>query len=98
MTLEKQPRLSFKKKRTPITYEANKDVSFDRFQLVNLRKSFNMSQQEFALAMGVTERTIGLWEAGTNNPPRTSQHLLYAFSLDKNLIFQFVTVKKKTSN
>jgi len=88
-------KLSYRKRRSPITYEAITDIMFDMNKIVSLRKSFNMSQGEFAKAVGVTERAVAAWEMGTSTPPKPTQYLLHAFSLDKNLIFQFVRVIKK---
>lgn len=88
-------RLSYRKRRSPVTYEALTDIYFDANKIVALRKSFNMSQCEFSKAIGVTERAVAAWEMGTAAPSKPTQNLMHAFSLDKNLIFQFIRVVKK---
>lgn len=86
---------SFRRGRTPVTYEPAPKVIYDVEKIVALRRSLNMSQKEFATTLGVTERAVAQWEMDKAAPSQPIQNLMHALSLDKNLVFQFVNVIRK---
>lgn len=51
----------------------------------NIRKSTGMSQRLFAGYMGVSEKTVEAWEAGTNKPSGTANRILNMMEMDADL-------------
>lgn len=58
-----------------------------------IRKSTGMSQKIFASYIGVSDKTVEAWEAGTNHPSGAASRLLSMMELDHNLIKEFPFVK-----
>ncbi len=58
-----------------------------------IRNTTGMSQKVFAGYLGVSEKAVEAWEAGTNHPSGASSRLLRMIELDKELVvkFPFVT-------
>jgi len=54
---------------------------------------FHMSQTAFALALGVSKKTIEAWERGTNIPSKTAQKLLYLLENNTYLMKQLYNVQ-----
>ncbi|MCR5748062.1 MAG: helix-turn-helix domain-containing protein [Lachnospiraceae bacterium] len=83
----KQPIL----KRHKVTVEPVK--VYDADEVKKIRNSTGMSQKIFASYMGVSEKTVEAWEAGTNHPSGAASRLLSMIEIDKELIvkFPFVT-------
>jgi putative transcriptional regulator len=54
--------------------------------VAEVRKKLNLSQRNFALAMGVSPRTVEAWEAGVNTPSGSSRRLLYLLEKDGALV------------
>ncbi len=52
-----------------------------------------MSQKTFASYIGVSDKTVEAWEAGTNHPSGAASRLLSMMEMDKNLIEEFPFVK-----
>ena len=52
-----------------------------------------MSQKTFASYVGVSDKTVEAWEAGTNHPSGAASRILNMMEIDKDLIkrFPFVT-------
>ena len=48
-----------------------------------------MSQKAFAGYLGVSPKTVEVWEAGTNHPSGAASRLLNMMELDENLISSF---------
>ena len=54
-----------------------------------IRNSTGMSQKIFASYMGVSDKTVEAWEAGTNHPSGAASRLLSMIEKDKELIIKF---------
>jgi len=48
-----------------------------------LRKSLNLTQEEFASLLGATTKTIHRWETGKNKPSKMAKVLLAKILADK---------------
>jgi len=59
--------------------------------VVRVRSSLNLSQRGFAIALGVSARTVEAWEIGRNEPCGSARHLLYLIENNKELINQLIT-------
>ena len=70
-----------------------KEYSADEVQ--NIRKKMGLSQKLFASYMGVSNKTVEAWEAGTNHPSGAASRILNMMEMNENLIkdFPFVQVK-----
>lgn len=66
---------------------------YDAEEVKKIRKSTGMTQKSFASYMGVSDKTVEAWEAGTNHPSGAASRLLSMMEMDKDLIvrFPFVT-------
>ncbi|MFN2939465.1 helix-turn-helix domain-containing protein [Lachnospiraceae bacterium YH-ros2226] len=66
---------------------------FEANEVKEIRNSTGMSQKTFASYMGVSDKTVEAWEAGTNHPSGAASRLLSMIEKDKELIvkFPFVT-------
>lgn len=53
--------------------------------IIRTRKALNMTQSAFALALGVSSRTVEAWEAGKNLPSGPARHLLFLLEGDHSL-------------
>lgn len=53
---------------------------------------FHMSQSSFALALGVSKKTVEAWECGTNDPSGTAKKLLYLLENNTHLMKQLYNV------
>ena len=65
-------------------------------QIKTIRKSVNMSQKIFASYLGVSEKTVEAWEAGTNHPSGAASRLLSMMEMDNDLIEKYPFVKAVT--
>lgn len=60
-------------------------------QIRNLRKQQGLTQEEFALKLGVNAKTIGYWESGKNLPNKSNlMQICEAFNLPLNYFEQNV--------
>ena len=62
-------------------------------QVKEIRKSVNMSQKTFASYMGVSEKTVEAWEAGTNRPSGAASRILSMMEMDKELTEKYPFIK-----
>ena len=78
-------------KRNSISVEPVRVFGAD--EVKKIRLSTGMSQRNFASYMGVSDKTVEAWEAGTNHPSGAASRLLSMLEKDKELIvkFPFVT-------
>lgn len=53
---------------------------------VEVRKTLNMTQKEFARILGVSSRTVESWEIGRSTPTPTARNLLYLISKNPSLV------------
>ena len=74
-------------KRNKVTVEPVK--VFDAEEVKRIRNSTGMSQKIFASYMGVSDKTVEAWEAGTNHPSGAASRLLSMIEKDKELIIKF---------
>ena len=52
-----------------------------------------MYQKAFASYMGVSDKTVEAWEAGTNHPSGAASRLLNMMEMNHNLVDEFPFVK-----
>jgi putative transcriptional regulator len=73
---------------------------FEADEVKKIRNSTGMSQKMFASYMGVSDKTVEAWEAGTNHPSGAASRLLSMMELDKELVrkFPFVSAAIDTAN
>ena len=74
-------------KRHKVTVEPVK--VFEADEIKKIRNSTGMSQKMFASYMGVSDKTVEAWEAGTNHPSGAASRLLSMIEKDKELIIKF---------
>ena len=74
-------------KRHKVTVEPVKVYEAD--EVKKIRNSTGMSQKIFASYMGVSDKTVEAWEAGTNHPSGAASRLLSMIEQDKELIIKF---------
>lgn len=63
------------------TYEAD--------EVKRIRTETGMSQKSFASYMGVSDKTVEAWEAGTNHPSGAASRILNMMEMDKDLVIRF---------
>ena len=71
-------------------------VPIERFSATdihNLRMALEMSQMVFASVIGVSEKTIEAWEAGTNRPNGASSRLLQLIKKKPEITQQLYSCK-----
>ena len=74
-------------KRHKVTVEPVK--VYDADDVKKIRKTTGMSQKTFACYMGVSDKTVEAWEAGTNHPSGAASRLLRMMEMDKELVIKF---------
>ncbi len=74
-------------KRHKVSIEPVKQYSSD--EIKSIRHSTGMSQKVFAGYMGVSDKTVEAWEAGTNHPSGAASRLLRMMEMDKELTTRF---------
>jgi putative transcriptional regulator len=62
---------------------------YDADEVKKIRNSTGMSQKTFARYMGVSDKTVEAWEAGTNHPSGVASRLLSMIEIDKELVLKF---------
>ena len=62
---------------------------FNANEVKKIRNSTGMSQKIFASYLGVSDKTVEAWEAGTNHPSGAASRLLSMIEKDKDLIIKF---------
>ena len=58
-----------------------------------IRNTTGMSITVFAGYMGVSNKTVEAWEAGTNHPSGAASRLLNMMELDKDLVIKYPFVR-----
>ncbi len=74
-------------KRHKVTVEPVK--VYDADDVKKIRKTTGMSQKTFASYMGVSDKTVEAWEAGTNRPSGAASRLLSMIEMDRDIIIRF---------
>ena len=74
-------------KRHKVTVEPVKIYEAD--EVKQIRSTTGMSQKTFASYIGVSEKTVEAWEAGTNHPSGAASRLLRMMEMDKELVIRF---------
>ena len=74
-------------KRHKVTIEPVK--VYEAEEVKKIRHSTGMSQKTFASYMGVSDKTVEAWEAGTNHPSGAASRLLSMMEMDKELVIKF---------
>lgn len=59
---------------------------------------FHMSQSSFALALGVSKKTVESWECGRNVPSSTTKKLLYLLENNTHLMKQLYNAVDERKN
>jgi putative transcriptional regulator len=62
-------------------------------QIKEIRKNVSMSQKTFASYLGVSEKTVEAWEAGTNHPSGSASRILSMMEMDSDLTKKYPFVK-----
>lgn len=62
-------------------------------EVKNIRKGTGMSQKLFAEYLGVSDKTVEAWEAGTNHPAGSSSRILSMMESNKDLTEEYPFVK-----
>ena len=74
-------------KRHKVTVEPVK--VYDADDVKKIRKTTGMSQKTFACYMGVSDKTVEAWEAGTNRPSGAASRLLSMIEMDRDIVIRF---------
>ena len=83
-------------KRNKVSVEPVKVYEAD--EVKKIRASTGMSQKTFASYMGVSDKTVEAWEAGTNHPSGAASRLLRMMEMDDELIVRFPFVTNGVGN
>lgn len=67
---------------------------YEADEVKKIRNSTGMSQKIFASYVGVSDKTVEAWEAGTNHPSGAASRILNMMEIDKDLIKRFPFVTK----
>lgn len=62
-------------------------------QIKAIRKNVKMSQKSFASYLGVSEKTVEAWEAGTNHPSGAASRILNMMEMDKDFTKRYPFVQ-----
>lgn len=68
---------------------------YEAQEIQQIRNRTGMSQKIFASYMGVSDKTVEAWEAGTNHPSGTASRLLNMMEMNHKLTEEFPFVKMK---
>ncbi|WP_294241456.1 helix-turn-helix domain-containing protein [Pseudobutyrivibrio sp.] len=80
---EKKPFL----KRQKVTIDPVKVYEAD--EVKRIRNATGMSQRLFAGYLGVSDKAVEAWEAGTNHPSGAASRILSMMEMDKELVIKF---------
>lgn len=58
---------------------------YEATEIKSIRTATGMSQKLFASYMGVSEKTVEAWEAGTNHPSGAASRILSMMEMDDKL-------------
>ena len=59
---------------------------FNAAEIKEVRNSLGMTQATFAQVMGVSQKTVEAWEAGTNKPVGSARRFLSIVKMDPTLL------------
>jgi putative transcriptional regulator len=62
---------------------------YEADEVKQIRNATGMSQKTFASYMGVSDKTVEAWEAGTNHPAGAASRLLRMMEMDSELVLKF---------
>ena len=68
---------------------------YEADEVKKIRKTVGMSQKIFASYLGVSDKTVEAWEAGTNHPSGAASRLLSMMEMDNNIVTKFPFVKAR---
>lgn len=68
---------------------------YEASEIKQIRNSTGMSQKLFASYLGVSDKTVEAWEAGTNHPSGSASRLLNMIEMNDDVINEFPFVKLK---
>lgn len=68
-----------------IKCQVNPVPDFSAKEIKNLRNELLMSQITFAALMGVSEKTVEAWEAGTNKPVGAARRMMEILKIDPSI-------------
>lgn len=54
--------------------------------VASVRNSLNMTQKTFASMLGVSKRTVEVWQCGKSTPTPTAKKLIYLIETDNSLV------------
>lgn len=72
----------------------NELYGIDKTQIINLRKSFNLSQELFSKIIGCAKKTLISYEKGTSIPNDCYLIILRSLLINPSLIFTFIDANK----
>ncbi len=72
----------------------NELYGIDKTQIINLRKSFNLSQELFSKIIGCAKKTLISYEKGTSIPNDCYLIILRSLLINPSLIFTLVNANK----
>ena len=78
-------------RRNTITIEPVKHYQPDDIR--KIRNATGMSQRTFAGFLGVSNKTVEAWEAGTNHPSGSASRILTMMEMNENLTSEFPFVR-----
>jgi len=67
--------------------EPSRKFEYHTANIKTLRKKLNVSQEEFALLIGVSSKTLRNWEQGRRNPEGPAQALLRVVEKHPDAVF-----------
>jgi putative transcriptional regulator len=69
--------------------------NFKAYEIKHIRATTQLSQVMFALAIGVSPKTVEAWEAGTNEPAGPAQRILGFIAADQNCLEKWGVIAEK---
>lgn len=85
-------KITFRRKRSLLTVVPNEIPEYSSIDLVQLRRSFQLTQPEFANVLGVAPSTYKKWEIKQSPIPRSIQHFMFLMESDSSVLDKFVTI------
>lgn len=85
-------KVTFRRKRSLLTVIPNEIPEYSSADLIQMRKSFQLTQPEFANVLGVAPSTYKKWEIRQSPIPRSIQHFMFIMENDSSVLDKFVTI------
>ena len=70
--------------------DAAKVSSYTPADVARIRKKLNLSQKGFAVAIGVSPRTVESWETGKSAPSGVATRMMHLIDMDNSLVDKLV--------